>query len=381
MILGSGTTEMFPRLLAGATMLALLLACSPAPPAGAPTTEQLKNTTYHAVLDEPVTLQNGVYQGPPYTNMSASRATVTLIESPMASGDVTGNGVDEAIVLLATNMGGSGVFFHVAVVRNQSGAPQHIGMIPLGDRVKVQSLEVVDGKIAINLVEHGPGEPMCCPTHAVYREWALQGGELTELDTSHKQPTIRHRGHLVWGHEGRSFAECGSERTGWVINESGKGLLEVYQELTSTAYESLFVEVSGNWTDAPEQGFGADYPEAMRITEWHRAEREGWGCDLDLENVLFIVSGNEPSWRLQIREDGISMWSIESPDETIFSAPELREADGRISFNTDEAASGIHVILEKQRCVDTMSGTRYEYTATVELDEMRMSGCAVRGLQ
>jgi len=372
---------MISKLVAGAAMLALLLACSPAPPAGVPTTEQLKNTTYHAVLDEPVTLSDGVYEGSPHTNMSASRPTVRLLESPIVSGDVTGNGLDEAVVMLATNTGASGVFFHLAVVRNQGGAPQHIGMIPLGDRVKVNSLEVVDGTIVVNLVEHGPGDPMCCPTLAVHREWKLQGGELTELDTRDMQPTARHRGHLVWGHEGRSFAECASKRTGWVINESGKGLLEVYQELTSEPYEPLFVEVSGNWADAPEQGFGADYPEAMRITEWHRAEREGWGCDLDLEGVKFMASGNEPSWRLQIREDGISMWSIESPDETIFSDPESSESGGRVSFTVKGTDSGIHVILEKQRCVDTMSGTRYEYAATVELDEMRMSGCAVRGLQ
>jgi len=366
------------KLLAGATIPALLLACSPE---RAPTTEELRNTTYHAVLDEPVTLQDGVYEGPPYTGMSASRPTVTLLEAPMVTGDITGNRVDDAVVMLATNMGGSGVFFHLAVVRNHGGATQHIGMIPLGDRVKVTSLEVVDGTIVANLVEHGPGDPMCCPTLVVYREWELQDGQLKELDTRHKQPTERQRGYLVWGHEGRTFTACGNQRTGWVINESGKGLLEIYQELTSSPYERLFVEVSGNWADAPAEGFGADYPEAMRITEWHRAEREGRGCDLDLEGVMYIASGNEPSWRLQIRQDGISMWSMESPDETIFSVPELSEAGGRISFDVKGEESGIRVVLEGQRCVDTMSGSRYEYAATVELEEIRLSGCAIKGLQ
>ena len=297
----------------------------------------------------------------------------------MVNGDITGNGVDEAVVLLATNMGGSGVFFHLAVVRNHGGAPEHIGMIPLGDRVKVESLDVVDGTIVANLTEHGPGDPMCCPTRAVHREWELQDGKLTELDTRSKQPTARYRGHLVWGHEGRSFAECGSKRTGWVINESGKGLLEVYQELTSEIYEPLFIEVSGNWADASEQGIGADYPEAIRITEWHRAEREGWGCDLDLENVLFVASGNEPSWRVDILQDHISMRSMDSPGETVFSAPESDEAGGRISFDADAAESSIHVILEKQRCVDTMSGSRYEFTATVEAGGRRLDGCAIKG--
>lgn len=357
-----------------------MIACSPSPSTGAPTLEQLKNTTYHAVLDNPVTLHDGGYQGPPYTDTSASRPTVTLVESPTASGDVTGNEVDEAVVLLATNMGGSGVFFHLAVVRNHGGAPEHIGMIPLGDRVKVESLDVVDGTIVANLTEHGPGDPMCCPTRAVHREWELQDGELTELDTRSKQPTARYRGHLVWGHEGRSFAECGSKRTGWVINESGKGLLEVYQELTSEIYEPLFVEVSGNWADAPEQGFGADYPEAIRITEWHRAEREGHGCDLDLENVLFIATGNEPSWRLHIRENGLSMWSMDSLGETKFAPAVVVDEDGRITFNASVPDARIRAVLEKKRCVDSMSGARYQFAAIVDVDEHRFFGCALQGL-
>jgi uncharacterized membrane protein len=371
---------MISKLIIWATIPALLMACSSGAPTGAPTPEQLKNATYHAVLDAPVTLQDGEYQGAPYSSMSASRPTVTLVESTRASGDVTGNGVDEAVVLLATNMGGSGVFFHLAVVRNHGGAPQHIGTIPLGDRVKVKSVAVIDGKIVTDLVEHGPGDPMCCPTRAVHREWELQGGELTELDTRHLQPTTRHRGHLVWGHEGRSFAECGSKRTGWVINESGKELLEVYQELTSEIYEPLFVEVSGNWADAPEQGFGADYPEAIRITEWHRAEREGWGCDLDLESVLFIAMGNEPSWRLDARDSGLVLTSMIDPQKRKFPPAEPIEVAGSIRLESATAEGSIQVMLEKQRCVDSMSGSRFEYVATITIDSQRLTGCAIRGL-
>lgn len=369
------------KLVVGAVLPALLLACSPGSSKRAPSPEQLGNITYHAVLDEPVTLQDGVYEGSPYSNMSVSRPTVTLIESTMAFGDVAGDDTDEAIVLLATNTGGSGVFFHLAVVRNQGGVPQHIGTIPLGDRVKVKTLAIIDRKIVASLVEHGPGDPMCCPMLAVYREWKLQDGKFAELDTKYKQPDTRHRGYLAWGHEERSFTGCGTERTGWVINDSGEDLIDVYEELTSSPYEPLFVEVSGNWTDAPEQGFGADYPEAMRITEWHRAEREGRACDLELENVMFIAMGNEPSWHVEIRRDGISMRSLAAPDEVRFPAPEATEAGERVSFKSTGAEPVIDVILERGRCADSMSGTRYEYVATVELEDKRLSGCAIKGYQ
>jgi uncharacterized membrane protein len=370
---------MMLKLVIAGVVLTFLLACSGATPASAPTLEQLRNATYQAVLDEPVTLQDGVYQGPPFTVTSASHPTVTLVESPMASGDVTGNELDDAVVLLATNMGGSGVFFHLAVVRNHGGAPDHIGMIPLGDRVKVESLDVVDGTIVANITEHGPGDPMCCPTRTVYREWALQDGRLTELDTRSKQPTERHRGYLSWGHEGRSFSECGSRRTGWVINESGKELLEVYQELTSQPHEPLFVEVTGNWADAPEQGFGADYPEAMRITVWHRVEREGWGCRLDLENVAFIAMGNEPFWRLDIRDDGLQFATMSDPDKREFPTAGAQNDAPFVRFISEDTEGRIEVELEQQRCVDSMSGSRFEYAATVTIDGQQYAGCAIRG--
>jgi len=57
----------------------------------------------------------------------------------------------------------------------------------------------------------------------------------------------------------------------------------------------------------------------------------------------------------------------------------MRQAGERIVFDASGAVSSIHVILEKQRCEDTMSGARYEFAATVELEDKRLSGCAIKG--
>jgi len=212
------------------------------------------------------------------------------------------------------------------------------------------------------------------------REWEMRDGRPGQMGDSTAAQTGRFSGHLVWGHEVRSFKKCDGKREGWVINDAGDELVEIYQALTSVPYQEMFVEVRAEWGDAPGEGFGADYPESLRITELIRAENEGFGCRLDISGVLFVANGNEPFWRLHIREDGLSMWSMESPGETMFSAPELGEADGYISFIAEGADSSIHIILEKQRCVDTMSGARYEFAATVELEDKRLSGCALRGL-
>ena len=190
----------------------------------------------------------------------------------------------------------------------------------------------------------------------------------------------RVRGHLVWGHESRSFTECGSEREGWAINEAGDELVEVYDELTSSPYQPMFVEVRGAWESAPREGFEADYGEALRITELLRAENEGFGCRLELDGVSFVASGNEPFWRLQIRDDGIFMRSMESPDEIIFPAPERHGQPPLVTFDSEGPDAALEVTLQQRRCVDTMSGARFAWTATVDVGGRRLEGCAAEGL-
>ena len=329
--------------------------------------DALRNATYRDVLPQPVTLADGRYEGEPFVPGAASRPVVTLVPDVMAMGDLNGDGHDEAVAVLAHDAGGSGAFMYLAVVSDPGGKPRNIATFSLGDRVRVTAVDILAGKLVADLIEHGPDDPMCCPTQAVRREWRLpQAG--------------RSRGHLVWGHESRSFTECGGGREGWVINEVGQELVDVYNELTTAPYQPLFVEVRGTWEAAPRAGFGADYGEALRITGLLRAENEGFGCRLGLDGVLFIASGNEPSWRLRIREDGISMRSMGSPDERVFAAPERRGQAGKMTFESRGPDTGIRVELEERRCVDTMSGARYSWAAFVDIDGRRLAGCAAEGL-
>ena len=180
----------------------------------------------------------------------------------IATGDLTDDDVEEAVVLLAQNSGGSGLFLYFAIVSNHGGAPDHIATIDLGDRIKVVSLDIEEGKLIAELVEHGPDDPMCCPTMKARREWRLDGGQPVQIAATTRPQNGRFSGHLVWGHEARSFRDCDGKRVGWVINDAGTELVEVYEELTSAPYQEMFVEVRGEWVDAPGEGFGADYAES-----------------------------------------------------------------------------------------------------------------------
>jgi uncharacterized membrane protein len=249
-------------------------------------------------------------------------------------------------VALAHNAGGSGVFVYLAVVRNGHEGPENFATIGLGDRVRIITLEIADGRLIADLVVHAPDDPMCCPSRRVRRQWSFEGGEPVSL----QQAGGRFRGHLVWGHESRRFSSCDGGREGWVINAAGDELVEVYEELTSAPYELL------------------------------RAENEGFGCRLVLDGVLFIASGNEPFWRLRIGEDGISMRSMEAPDERRFGAPQMRREAERVVFEGEHRGSAIRVTLDRRRCIDTMSGARYSWAASVDLDGKQLTGCAAEGL-
>jgi uncharacterized membrane protein len=352
----------------------------PPPEAFALTAERLRQATYKGILDAPVTLVDGRYEGKPFVPGSATRPIVKLVPGVIATGDLDRDGIDEAVVVLAHSSGGSGVFMYLATVRDNGGKPENIATVRLGDRVKVLAVGIDDGRIVADLVQHGPNDPMCCPTSKVRRGWLLQDGELVGLESKAGPTGSRIRGHVVWGHESRSFTECGGKREGWVINESGDELVEVYEELTSVPYQPMFAEVRGEWVAPPQEGFGAEFGEALRITEFLRAENEGFGCRLDLNGVLFVASGNEPFWRLRIRDDGIAMQLMGSPEERVFDAPDRREQAGRITFESGSPDSGIRVVLERRRCVDSMSGARYAWAVTVDTDGRQLEGCAAEGL-
>lgn len=344
------------------------------------THDRLQAATYRGILDDPVTLADGHYEGAPFVAGAASRQIVRLVPGMTAMGDLTGDGVDEAAVMLAHNAGGSGMFVHLAVMQASRRGPDNIATVRLGDRVKVIAVGIEDGRVAAELVEHGPEDPMCCPTRQVQRAWRLEDDELVEIGQVAAPRGSRVRGHLVWGHESRSFTECGTGREAWVFNESGDELGAVYEELTNVPYQPLFVEVRGEWAAAPNEGFAADYPEALWITDLVRAENEGFGCRLDLEEVLFVASGNEPFWRLQIREDGVVMRSMDAPDEICFPAPRSSGQPPSVVYQVQGQDSALRISLEQRRCVDSMSGARYAWAATVEIDGKRLTGCAAEGI-
>lgn len=118
---------------------------------------QLVATDAHPTVE----LTNGEYKhgGDP---TAADYADVSLLPQPIAFGDLNGDGLGDAAILLAENYGGSGVFVSVLAVLNSDGQPVQAGAYMVDDRPMITSLRIDKANILLTGDIHGPNDPGCC---------------------------------------------------------------------------------------------------------------------------------------------------------------------------------------------------------------------------
>lgn len=138
------------------------------------TEEQLKNSVYQGrIFTEPIPLVDGVY-----SSGMEEYALLVRLQPQIAYGDLDGDGLEDAAVLLAVNGGGTGVFVHLAAMLNQGGQPVQAGEVFIDDRPRINALAIRDGLIHLEAVIHGPEDPMVSPTLRVNMTYRLGGGML-----------------------------------------------------------------------------------------------------------------------------------------------------------------------------------------------------------
>jgi len=149
------------------------------------TRDKLRNGTYYApYFRQTVTLKDGVFT----EGVSPNTTSVQMLDV-VAYGDLNGDGVDDAAVILAENGGGSGVFESVVAVLDSGGLPYPVGQALLGDRFKINSAKIASGEISLDMVVQGPNDPMCCPTQPEGQTYRLIEGMLWLKSVSSRTST------------------------------------------------------------------------------------------------------------------------------------------------------------------------------------------------
>jgi len=155
------------------------------------TAEMLKNTEYRGIYPDTVQLTDGQYEGEPFVEGGASRPTVAFTDAT-AFGDLNGDGVDDAVVVLVESSGGSGNFRYLAAVLNQDGSPENVATQLIGDREQVQSVTIDGAEVSVKALTHGPEDPMCCPTEEITLTYRFDGEQLVKISeerSSEETPT------------------------------------------------------------------------------------------------------------------------------------------------------------------------------------------------
>jgi hypothetical protein len=134
----------------------------------------LRNETYTLPqYGRRVTLQNGTYQG----KEGVVRLNAAMLPQ-IALGDLNGDGVEDAAVLIGENGGGSGVFVSLFAVLNWNGQAVQAGSVFIDDRPRINSLRIQEGLIVLDATIHNAEDIMVNPTLAVVETFRYESSGL-----------------------------------------------------------------------------------------------------------------------------------------------------------------------------------------------------------
>jgi CHASE3 domain sensor protein len=89
-------------------------------------------------------------------------------------GDLDRDGYKEKIIIIRINAGGSGIFVYLIVLRNG----KFVDVKSLGDRVIINSVSIKKRNIILDMLIHGPNDPMATPTKRVIFKYRLINNRL-----------------------------------------------------------------------------------------------------------------------------------------------------------------------------------------------------------
>ncbi|MFQ3618747.1 MAG: YbaY family lipoprotein [Cyanobacteriota bacterium] len=125
-----------------------------------------------------ITFENGRFEDP----NRRLNAVLSRQQGQIAFGDLDGNGQQDAVMIMAVNTGGSGIFVYLAPLLNLEGAIESPMLAGLGDRIQVNRVRLLDdGLISVNLIIQGPNDPQCCPTQEVTQFYRVSEGSVVQV--------------------------------------------------------------------------------------------------------------------------------------------------------------------------------------------------------
>lgn len=186
----------------------------------------LRNLTYQLPEYGDVPLKEGRFEEK-YGEGATQVNQVEYLQS--VQGDLNGDGIGDAVVILGTSSGGTGMFSYIAGVIRQEGKALPSPAEPLSDRVKIQDLQIKDGQVLLETIEPGPNDPMCCPSQQVKRTLELSNGALKIIQDERQGDVVNSITGIIWQWE-RYEANTGANPM--LVDAPGKYSLTIQEDGT-----------------------------------------------------------------------------------------------------------------------------------------------------
>lgn len=251
------------------------------------------------------TLSDGSFEGD---------ESVTMFGEPVF-GDIDGDYDDDAVVLLVYESGGSGTFIYAAAALKTDDGWRGTNAVLLGDRIAPQGVTIRNRLIAANYAERAPGEPMTAePSVGTSAYLTFERGELVRKAASLPKGAQVLQGYITWGGEVRTFRACGeAQPEHWIVGESPalQAIRETHERIANTGpYIPFFVSIAGEIVPVPDDGFGADYDAAIKVTELVYADRVA-SCKSDTIVVTSPFSTSQVRSPLSVSGYVRGSWAFE----------------------------------------------------------------------
>lgn len=180
----------------------------------------------------------------------------------IAFGDLNGDDLPDAAVILAANYGGTGVFVWVVAVLNQNGKAEQAAAFLIDDRPMIEQLSIENSRILLEGLVHGPSDPGCCPNQPV--RWALRlmpaGLNLVSAST---------RIGDLWREINLELPVEDSRVGEWVEVRGGVPVMPFEATLNYRVYSENGVEYQNSYimVDAPDYGYPGTFQKEIDLSE------------------------------------------------------------------------------------------------------------------
>lgn len=141
--------------------------------------EEEDNEISYVIEDERILLKNGYSE---VTDSELGFRTITKSVGGEALGDLNGDGLEDLASVVVQNSEGSGSFYYLVAALNRRDGYRGMDGVFLGDRIKIESVNIVDGRVEVRFLDRKDGAPMSTePTVEVIKYFKVDDRELKEV--------------------------------------------------------------------------------------------------------------------------------------------------------------------------------------------------------